>query len=294
MPGSAVIHYHYDDPTHDIEFLPHTSPMHLDLGDMENTMMYEQVLDNTKKNEAHSIRQEHHKHHRHHHHPPPNRTSNDNTILAARPQFDQMALSIASNIETPEQWIEFCENEGGLEPIHRLIHIVAEEIRQGNAIDIESDYEVLYNLERRENAFQSACTACRVLRDLCSKDENWASAITDDILTLNCDDGIILDLVTLLRHANESEMFHSRKVMRKRRELRAMGIKIKNIKTRRERRGMSYAKFRTRWIIDCSYLFGGLPLTHLHQSLTFFPFCRIEEKVQTLYHPASRNHGCGK
>ncbi len=223
LPGSPIIHYHSDDPTHDIEILPHASPMHLDLGDGEDTIMYEQTLDATK-NDSNSIRQRHGYQHQ---------------------QFDQMALSIASNIETPKQWIEFCENEGGLEPIHRIIHGVAEEIRQGYAIDIESDNEVLYNLERRENAFQSACTACRVLRDLCSKDENWASAITDDILTLNCHDGIISDLVTLLRHANESEMFHSRKVMRKRRELRAMGIKIKNIKTRRERRGTSHKFQRT-------------------------------------------------
>ena len=145
-----------------------------------------------------------------------------------------MALSVASTIETAEQWKEFCQDVGGLKPILQCIHNVAEEIKHGRATEVESDH-LLSNIE--ENRFSTACSACRILRDLCGKDSNWASAITDDIIRLNKDGTIIADLVMLLRHANEAERIYSREVWRKRRKLRALGILSINLKTRKQRRG---------------------------------------------------------
>ena len=159
----------------------------------------------------------------------------------------QLAVSIASTIETPQQWVEFCENVGGLKPILQCIHNVAEEINVGRATATDDEY---MNTVRGDsdplstpgdvNRFSVACSACKVLRDLLSKDQYWASAITDDILKLNQDGTIIADLVLLMSHANEAERLNTKKVWRKRRKLRRQGNSSTMMKTRKQRRGKQF------------------------------------------------------
>jgi hypothetical protein len=146
----------------------------------------------------------------------------------------ELALSIASTIETPEQWIEFCENVGGLKPILQFIHSVAEEIKSGRP----NEKDGIHLLKPEDlDRFSTACSSCKTLRDLCAKDQYWASAITDEILALNESGTIVSDLVLLLKNANEAERISSRKAWRRRRRLRKKSIYSAVRKTRTQRRG---------------------------------------------------------
>lgn len=194
----------------DIEILPAMSPMLLCLGTKEKNKHYDVVHSNISKQKQHFRKK----------------------WNIPEQQFTQMALSIASNIETPEQWVEFCNNEGGLRKICGAIHTSAEEINQN-----PSDFADLNVVESRERTFQNACSACRILRDLCSRDQNWSSVITDELIVMNNSDGIISDLLTVLRYSSDAEIFYTRKVLWKRQKLRKAGVRIKNIKSRKERRG---------------------------------------------------------
>ncbi len=159
-----------------------------------------------------------------------------------------LSLAIAGNIDNEEQWKEFFEDSRGegLLSILQCVRDVANEIKQGYAADLfdqnDDNDSMLDTATRRENAFVAACSAVRVLRDLCSIDQNWSSMITDEILIAdrNCrkegEDSFMQDLATVLKYANEAEFFYNRKVSRKRRELRAHGITIKKFGTRRQRR----------------------------------------------------------
>ena len=168
-----------------------------------------------------------------------------------------LSLAIAGNIDNQEQWKEFFEDSQGegLLSILQCIRDVANEIKQGYAADLfdqnHDNGSVLDRATRRENAFVAACSAVRVLRDLCSIDQNWSSIITDEILTAerNCRkegkqesgggaecDSFLQDLAILTKYADEAEYFYNRKIFRKRRELRAHGITIKRFGTRMQRR----------------------------------------------------------
>ena len=98
---------------------------------------------------------------------------------------------------------------------------------------------------RRENAFVAACSAVKVLRDLCSIDHNWAAFITDEILASESktDDNeskatgsssFLEDISIMLKYANEADMFYTKNLFRFRRELKARGIT--RFGSRRQRR----------------------------------------------------------
>jgi hypothetical protein len=156
--------------------------------------------------------------------------------------LNHLSVSIASTIESPEQWIEFCQNTGGLETILNCIHDTVEEIK-GRSIPI-NHFEPLLCPDDM-NGFRTACCACRVLRDLCAKDTMWASAITDEILELNQKNGnatIFSDLVFLLRHTNEAERIYSQRAWRMRRIMKRNGFYTSNLKSRKERRGKTVVR----------------------------------------------------
>lgn len=146
--------------------------------------------------------------------------------------LSHLSISIASAIESPEQWTEFCDNTGGLENILKGIHAVVDEI-QGRSID--ATFEPLLCPDEI-GGFHTACCACRVLRDLCAKDTLWASAITDEILRWNRDGTIISDLVFLLRHTDEAERIYSKKAWRMRRMMKKNRFYAPHLKTRKQRR----------------------------------------------------------
>ena len=155
-----------------------------------------------------------------------------------------LSLSIAQSIETPQEWVEFVQNGGGLAPIIQCIHDAVDDIKKGQAPDIEGVELYAYD-QRKENCFQAACNACRVLRDLCSKNAYWAAAITDELLRFHhkgksaseSSQGVLDDLVSLLKHTNEGGLWYTRKIWKKRRDLRANGIRIKSGYTRQRRKG---------------------------------------------------------
>jgi hypothetical protein len=161
-----------------------------------------------------------------------------------------LSLSIAQSIETPQEWVEFVQNGGGLAPIIQCIHDVVNDIKKGQAPDIEGVELYTYD-QRKENSFQAACNACRVLRDLCSKNANWAAVITDELLHFHhkgkgeskTTQGVLDDLVSLLKHTNEGGLWYTRKIWKKRRELRANGIRIKSGYTRQRRKGKNKILF---------------------------------------------------
>ncbi len=162
-----------------------------------------------------------------------------------------LSLSIAGNIDNQEQWKEFFEDTQGegLYSISQCVRDCADEINLGYAADIfddNNDVSMLDREKRRENAFVAACSAIKVLRDLCSIDQNWASVMTDEILAIDQKwrnenggvdgGGFLQDLAIVLKYTNEEVLFYSRKIGRKRRELRAHGITIKRFGTRKQRR----------------------------------------------------------
>lgn len=172
------------------------------------------------------------------------------------------SLCIAGNIQNQEQWKEFFEDTQGkgLESILQCVRDCAKEIRLGYAADAvkeNDDVSMLHQERRRQNAFAAACTAVKVLRDLCAIDQNWAAVITDEMLGidrmwsdekkekgLNNDssevgNGFFEDLAMLLRYTNEADNFSYRNIrsLSKRRILRAHGITMKRFGSRKQRRG---------------------------------------------------------
>ena len=106
-----------------------------------------------------------------------------------------LAISIASCISSVEEWQLFCQQStGGLEPLIECIREGAESIRGGNPSPLLStglddhhsagDTHEIGQILREEN-FQIASSACRVLRDLCALSLDLAAVITDGLLRAN-------------------------------------------------------------------------------------------------------------
>ncbi len=230
-----------------VEILPHKSQMIRDIGNIQNSKDTTAIADgdvsvpadNRRQNKSRSrglgLKTWMGKASESDKLPPVSHLEDPQHLARLSGDRNELAVSIASTIETPEQWVEFCENVGGLEPILQCIHNVAEEIKQGRANEEEIDDMLSL---KSVDKFSTACAACKVLRDLCAKDQYWASAITDDILTLNKSGTIISDLVLLLKHANEAERLYSKKAWRQRSRLRKQGVySTVARKTRKQRRG---------------------------------------------------------
>ena len=245
MPRCAIKHINHDCESlmDGVEILPNLAPM-LDILSMKNTedtegipSLHAEATKDLLKTYNH-IRTEQDVH-----------TSFPNLAgqkYNARISKDlcHLSLSIAQSIETPQEWVEFVQNGGGLAPIIQCIHDAVDDIKKGQAPDIEGVELYAYD-QRKENCFQAACNACRVLRDLCSKNANWAAVVTDELLHLHhkrkseseTTQGLLDDLVSLLKHTNEGGLWYTRKIWNKRRELRANGIRIKSGYTRQRRKG---------------------------------------------------------
>lgn len=173
----------------------------------------------------------------------------------------RQSLCIASQIQNKEQWKEFFEDTQGkgLESILQCIRDCAKEIRLGYAADImkeNDEISMLHQERRRRNAFVAACSAVKILRDMCAIDQNWAAVITDEILDIDrmwCDEkkkkemsndssevgnGFFEDLAILLRYTNEAEHFYNLNIgsIKKRRKLRTYGITMKRFGSRKQRR----------------------------------------------------------
>lgn len=134
-----------------------------------------------------------------------------------------LAVSIAASIDKPWQWKLFFDEGGGVLPLLECIRDGARSVEKGLADgDIEGIRSQL--LEQQEASFATACTACRALRDLSALSKDFAAVVTDDILRVNeqwstcivegqgydCSSGgLISDLLILLRHANEAEIFYN-------------------------------------------------------------------------------------
>eukprot|EP00565_Helicotheca_tamesis_P006505 CAMPEP_0185734444 /NCGR_PEP_ID=MMETSP1171-20130828/22490_1 /TAXON_ID=374046 /ORGANISM="Helicotheca tamensis, Strain CCMP826" /LENGTH=926 /DNA_ID=CAMNT_0028404437 /DNA_START=410 /DNA_END=3187 /DNA_ORIENTATION=+ len=142
-----------------------------------------------------------------------------------------LSLSIASSVDSAWQWQLFCDEGGGILPLLQCIREGAKSFEEGGddflLADYHGDDELMTKfMEQHEESFAAACTACRSLRDLCALSDEFAAVVTDDILradaawsvnvpSLNnhgeaCSSGgLISDLVTLLKHANEAEKMYS-------------------------------------------------------------------------------------
>jgi hypothetical protein len=142
-----------------------------------------------------------------------------------------LAVSIASCIDSVEEWQLFCQQStGGLEPLIECIREGAESIREGSspsstqqqqqpfsddtAIDSSSSssaYNYKKGLTRTEENFQVASSACRALRDLSGLSQDLAAVITDGVLRANAsymsngDEQYSLmdDMCTILRQSDE-------------------------------------------------------------------------------------------
>lgn len=163
-----------------------------------------------------------------------------------------LSVSIASSIETIEEWTEFCKDGGGILPLLECIRDGAKEIRQG-PISIRGDrYDenVISLVEQREVAFEAACKATKALRDLCVISKPFSAVVTDSILRVDSvwaqkkskngkdeslRNGIISDLSILLKHSADADKLYGglgdAKTIKK---LKMRGLDILN--TRRQRR----------------------------------------------------------
>jgi len=145
-----------------------------------------------------------------------------------------LAVSVASSIDTPDQWKTFCDEGGGLLPLLHCIRNGARRVVDGGpeAYTLRNGSGGIVDLgEQYEEEFDAACAACRSLRDLCAISKEFSAYVTDGILRADAawsmsvpngeigndseDDnecssgGLISDLVALLRHANEAEKVHT-------------------------------------------------------------------------------------
>ena len=172
----------------------------------------------------------------------------------ARIELDmiRLSVSIASGIETVDQWKVFCNDGGGVLPLLQCIRDGAREVRQGPISLREDSYdESMIGLAEREVAFESACKACRTLRDLCVISKPFSAVITDGILRTDSvwatskyskdgnveklSGGLLSDLAVLLKHSADADRLYSRgddsKTLQK---LKNRGLDIMN--NRRQRR----------------------------------------------------------
>jgi hypothetical protein len=137
----------------------------------------------------------------------------------------RLATSIASTIETEEQWKTFCEDGGGVLPLLECIRDGAREIRQGLAMDDLYDESIVGVVTEKPNAFEHACRASKALRDLCAISKSMSAIITDGVLRTNAawsntqsvnsgifsrveNSGLIVDLVSLLRYASDADKLY--------------------------------------------------------------------------------------
>ena len=78
-----------------------------------------------------------------------------------------LAVSIASTVDTAEQWRTFCNDGGGILPLLKCIREAAKEIEEGSIVDPDDEnYETM--LAMTEETLATACSACKTLRDLCA------------------------------------------------------------------------------------------------------------------------------
>jgi hypothetical protein len=139
----------------------------------------------------------------------------------------RLAVSIASNIETIDQWKSFCENGGGILPLLECIRDGAREGRQGQILTQGNDYDqgMLGLVEQREAALEAACKACKALRDLCVISKPFSAVITDSILRADVmwatkvdskteknrlrRGGILSDLAFLIKYSMDSDKLYN-------------------------------------------------------------------------------------
>ena len=247
LKGSVITHLSSrDDALDGIEILPHKSPMIFDIDAMTSAPDDLPAAKNRKQSKlsrktlmGNDLRTDTVSH-----------LEDPQHIARVSGDQTQLAVSIASTIETPEHGGEVCE---------------------GHATEIESDDLLpLHNVDR----FSTACSACKVLRDLCAKDQYWASAITYDILTSGT---IVSDLVLLLKHANEAERIYSKKAWRQSCRFRTQGIYSTVRKTGKQRRGKKILELS--WMLWCIV------------GLIIFLACRLQKKVPFVYKPITIGHG---
>lgn len=176
----------------------------------------------------------------------------------ARIEIDmrRLAVNIASNIESIDQWKSFCEDGGGILPLLECIRDGAREVREGQLLTQGNDYDGLGMLglvEQREAAFEAACKACKALRDLCVISKPFSAVITDsilraDVMWANAVDvesktekkqlfkgGILFDLAFLIKYSMDSDkLYNPRSEWEGMPSLRSNGINI--ISNRKQRK----------------------------------------------------------
>ncbi len=163
-----------------------------------------------------------------------------------------LSVSIASTIDDAEQWKRFTEDGGGLLPLLECIRDGATEIDRG-AWENSDFYEegMIGLVEKRDEAFATACKACKTLRDLCAISKPFAAIITDSILRADAvwstpmkkengdvalQDGLISNLITLLRFSLQADNLYNRRSRRQKiRALRNRGVQ--RMGSRKQKRG---------------------------------------------------------
>ena len=148
----------------------------------------------------------------------------------ARIEMDmkRLSVSIASDIESVDQWKVFCEDGGGVLSLLECIRDGAREIRHGPISIREDSYDesVVGLVEQQDAAFEAACKACKTLRDLCVISKPFSAVITDSILRADSvwatrltqkdgkgeklSGGLISDLAVLLKYSADADKLYSR------------------------------------------------------------------------------------
>lgn len=244
MPGCAIKHLDndYRSVVDGLEILPSAAPM-LDIMSFKKSDK-ENIISSSNAEATKALLKKYSHFRPKHEMPQSSYITGEKYNSRISKDLSHLSLSIAQTIETPQQWTEFVQNGGGLAPIIQCIRDAVDEIKKGQAPDVEGVELYAYD-QRMENSFQAACNACKVLRDLCSRDANWAAVITDELLHFHhqrihdseTNQGVLDDLVSLLQYTNEGGLWYTRNIWKKRRELRANGIRIKSGYTRQRRKG---------------------------------------------------------
>ena len=152
-----------------------------------------------------------------------------------RRDIRHLAVRIASTIESPEQWTEFCNENGGFEPLFECIQESAFSMNF-NSYDLadytrsttdftktnnkqhyfESYMKQNKGIMEKEEIYTASCTACKALRDLCALSPDVAAVVTDNFIKfdqqmeLKNERTLFCDLVILLKYNSDYEKTYQR------------------------------------------------------------------------------------
>jgi len=113
--------------------------------------------------------------------------------------IQKIAISIASNVKSPDDWRTFSEEEGGVLPLVETIQEAAFMIKKSSFSDLSKNTKYL-------DRFRASISSAKVIRDVCALSPELASIITSRVLSIDnqkeseSDSGIFRSISILIKY----------------------------------------------------------------------------------------------